>query len=126
VRQDSEYFSDIKDVKLSAEMLDIAQEIIARKAGHFDPEKFTDRYEEALVEMLRAKQSGEVFTAQETTEPGNVVNIMDALRKSLQASGGDAGEARRPRAASKKAAEAPAKVAAKPPARKVGARKAAR
>lgn len=125
VRQDSEYFSDIHDVKLSDEMLDIAQEIIARKAGHFEPDKFTDRYEEALVEMLRAKQSGEVFTAPETAEPGNVVNIMDALRKSLQASGGDAGAARRPRAASKKAAEASAK-AAKPPARKAAARKAAR
>lgn len=118
VRQDSEYFSDIHDVKLSDEMLDIAQEIIARKAGHFEPDKFTDRYEEALVEMLRAKQSGQVFTAPQATEPGNVVNIMDALRKSLQASGGDAGAARRPRAASKKAAEAPPAKAAKPKARK--------
>jgi DNA end-binding protein Ku len=124
VRQDAEYFSDIHDVKLSDEMLDIAQEIIARKAGHFEPAKFTDRYEEALVEMLRAKQSGQVFTTPEAAEPGNVVNIMDALRKSLQASGGDA-SARRPRAASKKPAEAPAK-AAKPSARKVSARKAAR
>ncbi|HEY4167879.1 MAG TPA: Ku protein [Reyranella sp.] len=126
VRQDSEYFSDIHDVKLSDEMLEIAQEIIARKASHFEPDKFTDRYEEALVEMLRAKQSGQVFTAPETVEPGNVVNIMDALRKSLQASGGDAGAARRPRAASKKAAEAPPAKAAKPPARKAAARKAAR
>lgn len=125
VRQDSEYFSDIHDVKLSDEMLDIAQEIIARKSGHFEPDKFNDRYEEALVEMLRAKQSGQVFTAPETAEPGNVVNIMDALRKSLQASGGDA-SARRPRAASKKAAEAPPVKAAKPPARKAAARKAAR
>jgi DNA end-binding protein Ku len=124
VRQDSEYFSDIHDVKLSDEMLEIAQEIIARKAGHFEPDKFTDRYEEALVEMLRAKQSGQVFTTPEAAEPGNVVNIMDALRKSLQASGGDA-SARRPRAASKKAAEAPS-AKAKPPARKVSARKAAR
>ncbi len=117
VRQDSEYFSDIHDVKLSDEMLDIAQEIIARKAGHFEPDKFTDRYEEALVEMLRAKQSGQVFTTPEAAEPGNVVNIMDALRKSLQASGGDAGAARRPRAVSKKAAEAPL-AKAKPKARK--------
>jgi DNA end-binding protein Ku len=118
VRQDSEYFSDIHDVKLSDEMLDIAQEIIARKSGHFEPEKFTDRYEEALVEMLRAKQSGQVFTAPEAAEPGNVVNIMDALRKSLQASGGDAGASRRPRAASKKPAEAPPAKAVKPKARK--------
>ena len=120
VRQDAEYFEGIHDVKLSAEMLDIAQEIIARKSGHFAPDKFTDRYEDALVEMLRAKQSGQVFTAPQTAEPGNVVNIMDALRRSLQASGGDAA-ARRPRAPSKKPV-APVKVAAP----KAKARKAAR
>jgi len=127
VRQDGEYFEGIHDVKLSAEMLDIAQEIIARKSGHFEPDKFNDRYEEALVEMLRAKQSGQVFTAPETAEPGNVVNIMDALRKSLQASGGD-GALRRPRARSKKT-EAPAAketAARKPVAKKPAARKAAR
>ena len=121
VRQDSEYFSHIPDSKVPAEMLDIAQEIIARKAGHFQPDKFADRYEEALVEMLRAKQSGEVFTAPQAAEPGNVVNIMDALRRSLQATGGDKGVARRPPAPSKKAA-APAKAAAP----KAKARKAAR
>ncbi|HYD07869.1 MAG TPA: Ku protein [Reyranella sp.] len=117
VRQDAEYFSDIHDVKLSAEMLDIAQEIIARKSSHFEPEKFTDRYEEALVEMLRAKQSGQVFTAPQAAEPGNVVNIMDALRRSLEGAGGDTA-ARRPRAPSKKPAEAPAKAAPKAKARK--------
>ena len=106
VRQDSEYFSDIHDVKLSDEMLDIAQEIIARKAGHFEPDKFTDRYEEALVEMLRAKQSGQVFTTPEAAEPGNVVNIMDALRKSVT-SGAKATETEAPakRAPKKAAAE---------------------
>jgi len=117
VRQDSEYFSDIHDVKLSDEMLDIAQEIIARKAGHFEPDNFTDRYEEALVEMLRAKQSGQVFTAPQSAEPGNVVNIMDALKRSLQAAGGGAAT-RRPPAASKKPVAVPAKAAAKPKARK--------
>jgi DNA end-binding protein Ku len=125
VRQDAEYFEGIHDVKLSSEMLDIAQEIIARKSGHFQPDNFNDRYEEALVEMLRAKQSGEVFSAPQAAEPGNVVNIMDALKRSLQATGGGAA-ARRPPAASKKPAAAPAKAAAKPPARKVSARKAAR
>jgi len=125
VRQDAEYFEGIHDVKLSSEMLDIAQEIIARKSGHFQPDNFNDRYEEALVEMLRAKQSGQVFTAPQTAEPGNVVNIMDALKRSLQAAGGGAAT-RRPPATSKKPAAAPAKAAAKPPARKVSARKAAR
>jgi DNA end-binding protein Ku len=124
VRQDAEYFADIHDVKLPAEMLEIAQEIIARKSGHFEPEKFTDRYEEAVVSMLRAKQAGQTFTVPETAAPANVVNIMDALKRSLEAAGADSGNARRPRAPSKKVAEAPAAKAE--PARKPKARKAAR
>jgi DNA end-binding protein Ku len=124
VRQDGEYFADIHDVKLPAEMLDIAQEIIARKSGHFEPDKFTDRYEEAVVGMLRAKQAGQTFTVPETATPANVVNIMDALKRSLEAAGADSGTVRRPRAPSKKPAEAPA--AKVEPARKPKARKAAR
>jgi DNA end-binding protein Ku len=125
VRQDAEYFEGISDVKLPAEMLDIAQEIIARKSGHFEPDKFTDRYEEAVVGMLRAKQAGQAFTVAEPSQPANVVNIMDALKRSLEASGTGSGEVRRPRAPSKKPAEAPAAAAKKPQARKVPARKAA-
>ena len=127
VRQDGEYFADIHDVKLPAEMLDIAQEIIARKSGHFEPDSFTDRYEETVVEMLRAKQAGEAFAVPAAAEPANVVNIMDALRRSLEA--GTEAALRRPPAPSKKPVEAPAKAdqtARKPPPRKVGARKAAR
>lgn len=123
VRQDGEYFADISDVKLPAEMLDIAQEIIGRKSGHFEPDKFTDRYEEAVVGMLRAKQAGQAFAVPEAEAPANVVNIMDALKRSLQAEGADAGAIRRPRAPSKKAAKA---AAAAGPARKPRARKAAR
>ncbi len=125
VRQDAEYFSGIHDVKLSSEMLDIAQEIIARKSSHFEPDQFSDRYEEAVVEMLRAKQAGQVFTTPQVAEPGNVVNIMDALKKSLEVAGGD--QLRRPRAPSKKT-EAPAakEAARKPVAKKPAARKAAR
>jgi DNA end-binding protein Ku len=118
VRQDAEYFAPIADVKLPAEMLDIAQEIIARKSGHFEPDKFADRYEEAVVGMLRAKQAGQTFAVPEAPAPGNVVNIMEALRRSLEAGGGDAGAMRRPRAPSKKPAEAPAPAARKPKARK--------
>jgi DNA end-binding protein Ku len=124
VRQDGEYFADIHDVKLPAEMLDIAQEIIARKSGHFEPDKFTDRYEEAVVGMLRAKQAGQTFSVPEAAAPANVVNIMDALKRSLEAAGADSGSVRRPRAPSKKPAEAPAAKAE--PARKPKARKAAR
>src|SRR5215469_10657861 len=48
VRQDAEYFAGISERKLAPQMLDIAQELIARNAGHFEPDTFTDRYEEAL------------------------------------------------------------------------------
>jgi len=118
VRQDAEYFSHIPDSKLPAEMLDIAQEIIARKASHFEPDKFTDRYEETVVEMLRAKQAGQTFATPQVSEPGNVVDIMEALKRSLRASGGESGAARRPPAPSKKPAAAPAKAAPKAKARK--------
>jgi DNA end-binding protein Ku len=127
VRAGQEIFDEICDVKLPGEMLDIAQEIINRMSGHFEPDTFTDRYEEAVVAMLRAKQQGETFTMAEPAAPANVVNIMDALKKSLEAAGGE-GAVRRPRAPSKQAAEAPAAKAAarKPVAKKPAARKAAR
>ncbi|MBL6617530.1 MAG: Ku protein [Reyranella sp.] len=128
VRAGSEIFDEISDVKLPGEMLDIAQEIINRMSGHFEPETFTDRYEEAVVSMLKAKQAGQTFTVPEPSQPANVVNIMDALKKSLEAAGGE-GALRRPRAPSKKA-EAPAakekETARKPVAKKPAARKAAR
>jgi DNA end-binding protein Ku len=125
VRQDAEYFAGISERKLAPQMLDIAQELIARNAGHFEPDTFTDRYEEALVNMLTAKQAGQGFTAEEEPEPGNVVDIMDALKRSLEAV--STGANRRPRAVSKKSAEvATPEAAVEPPARKTKARKASR
>ena len=123
VRQDAEYFADVEDIKLPDEMLSIAEVIIDKKLGHFQPEKFTDRYEEAVVSMLRAKQAGQVFAVPEPEAPAKVVNIMDALKRSLEAEGASAADVRRPRAPSKKpAAEETRKPAAeetrKPKARK--------
>jgi DNA end-binding protein Ku len=106
VRKDAEYFADISDIKLPEEMLGIAEVIIDRKSGHFEPDKFTDRYEEAVVSMLRAKQAGQVFAVPEPQAPAKVVNIMDALKRSLEAEGAGAADVRRPRAPSKKPAEA--------------------
>jgi DNA end-binding protein Ku len=126
VRAGQEIFDEIGDVKLPGEMLDIAQEIINRMSGHFEPDTFTDRYEEAVVAMLRAKQQGETFTMAEPSQPANVVNIMDALKKSLEAAGGE-GAVRRPRAPSKTTEAPAAKAAARKPApKKPAARKAAR
>ena len=63
-------------------MLDLARDIISRKAGHFHPEKFEDRYEEALKDLLKKKQHGEKIKPAKREEPSNVVNLMDALRRS--------------------------------------------
>ncbi|HTG23911.1 MAG TPA: Ku protein, partial [Reyranella sp.] len=61
VRQDAEYFAGIGERKLAPAMLDIAQEIIGRMSGHFEPDSFADRYEEAVTAMLQAKQAGRSF-----------------------------------------------------------------
>jgi DNA end-binding protein Ku len=123
VRQDAEYFADITDVKLPDEMMGIAEVIIERKSGHFEPTKFSDRYEEAVVSMLKAKQAGHAFAVPESPEPSKVVNIMDALKRSLEAEGGGA-EVRRPRAPSKKPVEKSAEKPAAEETRKPKARKA--
>src|ERR1700712_3872950 len=58
VRDSSEYFDDIQDVKITKDMLDLAKHIVQQKAGHFDPSKFEDHYEAALQELLSKKQKG--------------------------------------------------------------------
>jgi DNA end-binding protein Ku len=69
-------------------MLELAQHSVKSKAGHFHPEKFEDQYEDALKELLRKKQAGEKIEAPREPTPAKVVNLMDALRASVQAEGG--------------------------------------
>ena len=84
VRAAEDYFDDISDVKVSGEMLKLAQHILETKSGEFAPSEFEDHYEIALVEMLRKKQSGfKVPKSKEKPAAPNVVNLMDALRKSI-------------------------------------------
>jgi DNA end-binding protein Ku len=84
VRDTSDYFNDIQDMKIAKDMLALAEHILETKAGEFDPESFHDRYEDAVVEMLRAKQAGApAVTAKAAPAPSNVVSLMDALKKSL-------------------------------------------
>jgi DNA end-binding protein Ku len=86
VRDAAIYFEDIPDIKIPAEMKELAEVIIDRKTGHFDPAKFEDRYENAVIDLLKTKDAGLPTPAQEPEpRPHNVVNIMDALRKSIDA-----------------------------------------
>jgi len=96
VRDKKDYFEDIPDIKLPAEMTELAMHIIDTKADHFDPQTFEDHYEKAIVELLRKKQAGRVVEPIRDAEEESprVINLMDALRASLK------GEAKKPAAAS--------------------------
>ncbi|OQM74855.1 Ku protein [Manganibacter manganicus] len=86
VRQPDTVFDDIKAVKTDREMIDLAEHIIEKKATRFDPSEFEDKYDEALLELIRAKKAGKKAPKARTAEkPSNVVNLFDALKKSLAA-----------------------------------------
>jgi DNA end-binding protein Ku len=95
VRKSDDYFDDITDEKIPKDMLELASHIVNTKAGHFDPTKFEDRYEDALKDLLKKKQEGKPIERPERREPTNVVNLMDALRKSVEASSKGQSQARR-------------------------------
>ena len=97
VRKEAEYFDDIPDEKLPKDMLDLATHIVECKAGHFEPERFEDQYEDALKELLKKKQSGQKIEAPREREPSKVVNLMDALRRSVETERAG-GERRKPAA----------------------------
>src|SRR5262245_37631647 len=84
VRDHADYFDDIPDLKLPAEMMKLAAHIVETKAGHFDPKAAEDHYEKALVELLRNKQAGVATQpVKESEETPRVINLMDALRASI-------------------------------------------
>jgi DNA end-binding protein Ku len=91
IRDTKEYFSDIETVKVPKDMLELAEHILKTKRGHFDPSKFSDRYEDALKALIKAKQAGKPAPAV-PERPSNVINLMDALRRSVRSerSGGEA------------------------------------
>ncbi|MBU1326391.1 MAG: Ku protein [Alphaproteobacteria bacterium] len=93
VRDAGDFFDDIPAVKADADMVAIAEKIIAQKEDAFDPSQFVDRYDAALKDLIKAKQKGGGARV-EAPEPDdtNVVDLMAALRDSLKgsASGGKA------------------------------------
>jgi DNA end-binding protein Ku len=85
LRDESDYFDDIKSPKISKDMVELAGHILDTKAAHFDPSKFKDEYENALKALVRRKAAGKPVKAVERQErPDNVVNLMDALKQSLK------------------------------------------
>lgn len=84
VRRPETVFDDIKDVKVDSEMIDLATHIIDRKKTTFDPSHFEDRYEDALLELIKARKAGhKAPRVKAAPKPSNVVNLFDALKKSL-------------------------------------------
>jgi DNA end-binding protein Ku len=85
IRDAKPYFEDIPPLKLPDEMVELAEHILDTKAGHFDPAEVEDRYETAVVEMLKQKQAGMPPRKEApVAAPATVVNLMDALRRSIQ------------------------------------------
>jgi DNA end-binding protein Ku len=99
VRDPAEYFDDIQDVKVTKDMLDLARHIVEQKAGRFEPDKFEDQYETALVDLINQKRAGKPITPKERPRGDNVVDLMEALRRSV---GGAAVAPATPKKAAKK------------------------
>jgi DNA end-binding protein Ku len=88
LRDEDEYFDDIKNPKISKDMVELASHILDTKAAHFDPGKFKDEYENALKALVKRKAAGKPVKAAEPEEkPDNVINLMDALKQSLKGKG---------------------------------------
>ena len=85
VRNEKDYFDDIPNIKVPADMLKLAAHILETKKGGFDPGKFEDRYENALNELIEAKRKGKAPPTLAEPKPSNVINLMDALRRSARA-----------------------------------------
>jgi DNA end-binding protein Ku len=93
IRKEDQYFDEIENEKIPKDMLELASHIVETKSGHFNPDKFEDHYEEALKDLLKKKRAGEKIEAPKEREPAKVINLMDALRRSVSAERG--GGARR-------------------------------
>ncbi|MGY1669914.1 non-homologous end joining protein Ku [Geodermatophilus sp. SYSU D00710] len=111
------------DVSVRPQELQMAEALIGSMAGEFDPHEFTDDYREAMTALLEAKQTGgEVQPVPETADPGAaVVDLMSALRRSVERARGGAADEDEAPAAQTPARKAPA---AKAPAKKTAAEKA--
>jgi DNA end-binding protein Ku len=101
IRSEEGVFEEIPDFKLPEQMVGLAETIIDKMTGDFEPENFEDRYENAMIALIRSKQAGLPAPKERApARPANVVNLMDALRRSIE--GGDSPKAKAAKAPSKK------------------------
>ncbi len=112
VRDAAAYFTDIQEEQPEKEMLDLASALIEQKSGSFDPSEFKDRYQDAVVEMVKSKIKGQEPVIAKAPERGQVINLMDALRQSLDPDRKPPAQSRARKTAAKPAAKS--KPAAKP------------
>ncbi len=122
VRDEKEYFDDIQDVKVTKDMLDLARHIVTSKAADFEPSKFEDHYEAALADLINAKRSGKTIGAKPRPKGDNVVDLMDALKKSLASEAATPSKGKKPRKATAGQKEMLLPIAGKKPAAKKAAK----
>ncbi|WP_374470839.1 Ku protein [Phenylobacterium sp.] len=124
VKKPEDIFANIPEAKPPAAMIDIAAKIIDQLEGPFDPSQFNDRYEDALRALIKEKEKGASVTAPQQPQEAEVIDLMEALRRSLgQTAGG--GERRKPAAKSAAGRTAAKKTTTKPAAKKAPAKKRA-
>jgi DNA end-binding protein Ku len=102
IRKEDQYFDEIEDEKIPKDMLELASHIVETKSGHFNPDKFEDHYEEALKDLLKKKRAGEKIEAPKEREPAKVINLMDALRRSVSAERGGGARRKPPRSSAQR------------------------
>jgi DNA end-binding protein Ku len=126
VNKAQSYFRDIADSKPDEELLDLAEALIERKTSPFDPSKYHDRYIEAVEELIEKKRKGKTIHADDEPAPArgsNVIDLMAALKRSIERPGESGAKGGAKKAAAKAPARKPA--AKKAPAKAAPARKRA-
>lgn len=101
VRSEEEYFDEIRDAKVTKDMLDLAKHIVNQKSGSFEPEKFEDHYEDCADRPHQQQAAGKPITPKERPAAGNFVNLMEALRRTVgQEQTGKTSKSKKPKKAS--------------------------
>lgn len=120
VRSAEDAFEDVPRIDIKGEMLDLAKHIIDSKTGKFDPSAFTDRYDDALAELVRAKAAGKEIKPRKPAAGGKVIDLMEALRKSAGAAKSGSAKSKPAKSRSAKGKAAGRSKPAAAPRRKAG------